>query len=41
MRRKFGKDCTWDSGYILADRQTDRQTYITILLNPSRGPSKE
>jgi len=27
MRRKFGEGWTCDSGYVLADRQTDRHAH--------------
>jgi len=40
-KTKLAKDRACDSGDILADRQTDRQTgiLITILRNRSRGRS--
>jgi len=43
MHKKFGKDRACDSGDILVDRQTDRQTdiLITILRNRSRGRNDE
>jgi len=40
MHKKFGKDRVCGSSDILVDRQTYRQTLITILCNRSRGKVK-